>query len=134
MIGRLLSKLHERILTKHLAKASSPLSNAQLDNLLAGSASIVESIDDLTSSLYAPQDEAVVSGSLRQLRSSVHSLRGPLFDGGPPGSDPASVTPSVEQAMSSLSLAPSPVSTADKNVLWLQACFAQIDKSMDALL
>jgi hypothetical protein len=128
MIGRLISKLHDRVSTSHLK--NSTLSDSTLDDLLSASSSIAEAMDDLTVSLYGPQDSAVATERVRNLQSVAHSLRNILFFSlGLPVSVSAA---SLEDLLSSLSLETSV--QASRDIKWLFACFGQIDKSIAGLL
>lgn len=122
--------LHERVASRHLPAIATSDPSA-LDSLLASSSAIVEAIDDLTVTLYGPQIHAQIAEALQELGAAVHTLRDQLYpvSGVPPPSEQFS----LEEAVASLSLdAKKP--THSKDVQWLIACFAQVDKSIAALV
>lgn len=122
--------LHERVASRHLSAISASDPSA-LDSLLASSSAVVEAIDDLTVTLYGPQVYMKITEALHDLSAAVHTLRDRLYLVS--GVTPPSEQSSLEVAVASLSL-DTTKRTHSKDVQWLIACFAQIDKSISALV
>lgn len=121
--------LHERIASKHLS-----LSSPALDSLAESSSSIVESIDDLTVSLYGPQTPTSIESALRELSAALRLLQERLSRViGVSIPVDVSSTRSVEDTMKALSLEGT-ATEPSKDVKWLVSCFSQIDKSIAAVL
>lgn len=128
MVARIIYTLHERIASKHLPAVTS---NAALDSLLESSSALVESIDDLTSTLYGPQDPTAISNALRELADAKETLHKRLYDA--IGVSAPSVNKGLDERMEALSIEV-PVGGTSKDVKWLDSCFAQVNKSIEVVL
>lgn len=131
MIARMVNTLYERTVSHHLASLSP--SDPALDSLAASSSAVVEVIDNLTTTLYAPQVSAKVLDALGDLQNAVHRLRDSLYLAIGVG-DPkfSGMVQTLDVGMASLTMNETPPPAPSKDVQWLVNCFAQIHKSIAA--
>lgn len=126
----MVNTLHERIISRHLPSFSS--SDPALDSLAASSSVIVEAIDDLTATLYAPQVGVKVVDALQDLQNAINSMQDRLHSViGAPTPPPFANIQTLDAGMASMTIKESPA-TPPKDVQWLVSCFAQIQKSIAA--
>jgi hypothetical protein len=103
-----------------------------LDSLAASSSAIAEAIDNLTTTLYAPQVVEKVMDALRVLQSAVRGLQDALYIAMGVGSQaPSASIQTLDASMSSMTIKESPVNSS-RDVQWLVGCFSQIHKSIAA--
>lgn len=94
---------------------------------------MVEVIDNLTTTLYAPQVSAKVLDALGDLQNAVHRLRDSLYLAIGVG-DPkfSGMVQTLDVGMASLTMNETRPAAPLKDVQWLVNCFAQIQKSIAA--
>ncbi|KAF9508296.1 hypothetical protein BS47DRAFT_1488465 [Hydnum rufescens UP504] len=118
---RLVSVLHQRVGARHIVAS---LPNTVLDSILETSDAIGSAVDDLVSSLYAPQDLLAIKGELDGLEGAVASLQKLLN---------SSWEDELSQSMAAVSLERTDDASPSKDRAWLIMCFQQIKQSIDAI-
>jgi len=124
---RLTGLLHRRIQKDFVFLPS--LSHDELDSLLAVSTHLASLVDDLVSSLYAPQDLDEIQGHVKEVESSVQQLQKALKE-----SENKAAVDHLSDTLGRATLDEGTGTTGRaRQMAWFDACFVQIEKAVNTM-